>query len=164
MQCACAVLYCHLWPIWLYNVFPLYLIKGAICGKKSVLNTKCVLWLSLQRLSDTFLILRRTERDMVKNVYWPSCKVPVIFCQILIKYEYSLQILEKYSNMKYHENPSNESRAFPWGRTDRQMVKLIVTFRNFAKTPKNWYNGNLETPSHLRLTRRSLCWKWRLQQ
>jgi hypothetical protein len=33
---------------------------------------------SLQLLSETFLILSRTERDMIKNVYRSSCKVPVI--------------------------------------------------------------------------------------
>ena len=33
---------------------------------------------SLQILSEIFLILRRTERDMIKNVYCYSCKVPVI--------------------------------------------------------------------------------------
>jgi hypothetical protein len=29
-------------------------------------------------LSETFLILRRTERDMIENVYRSACKVPVI--------------------------------------------------------------------------------------
>jgi hypothetical protein len=55
----------------------------------------------------------------------------------LIELEYSLQIFEKYSNMKYHENPSSESRDFPCGKKDRQVVELIVAFRNFAKAPKN---------------------------
>jgi hypothetical protein len=37
-----------------------------------------VFWFSLQILSETFLILRRTERDIVKNVHMCSCGVPVI--------------------------------------------------------------------------------------
>ena len=48
--------------------FPNYLINGRIFRKMS-LNTKCVFWFSLQLLSETFLTTRRTERDMIKNVY-----------------------------------------------------------------------------------------------
>jgi hypothetical protein len=29
-------------------------------------------------LSEIFLILRITEQDMIKDLYWASCKVPVI--------------------------------------------------------------------------------------
>jgi len=36
-----------------------------------------LVFMSLQLLSETFLIPRRTERD-IKNVKWSSCKVPVI--------------------------------------------------------------------------------------
>ena len=60
--------------------FPHYLINGTIFGKKS-LNTKCVFWFSLQLLSETFLIVRRTERYVIKNVYRSACKVPVIVIQ-----------------------------------------------------------------------------------
>jgi hypothetical protein len=33
---------------------------------------------SLQRLSETFFILKRNERYMIKNVCCSSCKVPII--------------------------------------------------------------------------------------
>ena len=42
------------------------------------LNIQCVFRFSLQLLSATFLILRRTYRDMIINVRRASCKVAVI--------------------------------------------------------------------------------------
>jgi hypothetical protein len=36
--------------------------------KKTILNIKCVFWFSLQLLYETFLIPRRTERDIFTNV------------------------------------------------------------------------------------------------
>jgi len=59
---------------------PHYLINGMNVEKK-LLNIKYVFRFSLQHLSETFLILR-TERDMIKNVYWSSCKVTVILVQL----------------------------------------------------------------------------------
>jgi hypothetical protein len=58
-------------------VFPHYLINGTLYEKTS-LNLKCVFWLSLQRLSETFFIMIRSERDMIKIVYRSSISVPVI--------------------------------------------------------------------------------------
>ena len=46
--------------------------------RKILLNIRYVFWFSVQLLSETFLILRRTERDMITSVCWSSCKVPVI--------------------------------------------------------------------------------------
>jgi hypothetical protein len=55
-------------------------------------------------------------------------------CQIVMKLEFSGQVFEEYSNMKFIGNPSSESRVVPCGRrTD--MTKLIVAFRNFAIAP-----------------------------
>ena len=46
-------------------------------------NTKCVFWFSLQISSETFLILRRTERDIIINVH-KSSEVPVILARFEI--------------------------------------------------------------------------------
>ena len=37
-----------------------------------------------------------------------------------MKLEFSLQIFEKSSNMKFHENPSSGSRVVPCGWTEKQ--------------------------------------------
>jgi hypothetical protein len=72
--------YCHQGPVRVYKFFSTLSHKRHDFRKKKkkLLNSKCVLWFSLQLLSETFLILRRNWRDMMKNVYWSSCKVPVI--------------------------------------------------------------------------------------
>jgi hypothetical protein len=47
--------------------FPLYLIKGAIFIQK-LPNLNCTVWFSQLPLPKTLVILRRIDRDMVKNV------------------------------------------------------------------------------------------------
>jgi hypothetical protein len=39
-------------------------------------------------------------------------------CQIFIKLEFSRQIFDKYSNIKFHKNPSSGSRDVPCGQTN----------------------------------------------
>ena len=45
--------------------------------EKKLFNMKYVFRFSLLLPSETFLILR-SERDMIKTLWWSSCKVPVI--------------------------------------------------------------------------------------
>jgi hypothetical protein len=48
-------------------------------------------------------------------------------CQTLIKLEFSRRIFEKYSNTKFHKNPSIVSRVVPCGPTDgRTDVRISV--------------------------------------
>jgi len=63
-----------------------------------------------------------------------------------MKREFSRQIFEKSSNIKFHKNPSSGSRVVPCGqmvrRTDGRtyiqtdMTKLIVAFHNLANVPE----------------------------
>jgi hypothetical protein len=67
LACNAHALYCRLWSVWLYYIFPHYLINGMIL-KKKILNIKRAFCFSLQVLSETFLILRIIQRDMIENV------------------------------------------------------------------------------------------------
>jgi hypothetical protein len=95
-----------------------------------------VFWLFLQLLSETFFILRRIERHMIKNAYWCSCKVPVI----RFRFYWSLNFLHTFSKST---QISNFMKIRPVGvelfhadrRTD--MTKVIVAFHSFANAPKN---------------------------
>jgi len=118
MQCACAP-YCHLWPAPLYSIFPHYLTIGTVFGKKKLLNTKCVFWCYLRVLSETFLILRRTARGVIKHVYWSVLSSRCSY-QILKKTEYCLQNSEKN-----YESFSTGSRVFPCGQKNGQTARLI---------------------------------------
>jgi hypothetical protein len=51
-----------------------------------------------------------------------------------MKLEFSRQISEKVSNIKFQQNPSSGSRVVPYGQTD---MKLIAVFLNFANVPRN---------------------------
>jgi len=77
MQCACVILLSVAHPALLY-FFPLYFIKGTISGTE-VTEYKTRVFIFSITLLETFLIMRGTKRDMIKNVYWSSSKVPVMF-------------------------------------------------------------------------------------
>jgi len=74
------------------TMFPHYLIKGKILVK-TLPKVKNVFGFSLQVLSETFLILTRSERDMIQNVHWSSCEVPVILAQC----QWHLNRLDRFS-------------------------------------------------------------------
>jgi len=54
-----------------------------------------------------------------------------------MKLEFSQHIFEKCSVIKGHENPSNENRVDPCGKTDRHTDKHDESFRSFANEHKN---------------------------
>ena len=91
--------------------------KGTIF-ERTLLKIKCVLWFSLQMLSETLLILTRTERDITISVLLIFMYSTRYSCQILMTLEFSRQIFEKYPITKFYGNPSGRNRVVLCGRRD----------------------------------------------
>ena len=100
--------------------------------RKTLLNTKCVFWVSVQLLSKMSFILRRIQRDVIINVKTSLCEVPVI----LARFQWNMNILYRFSK---RAEILNLIKISPVGAelfyADEQSWR--VAFRNFANAPKN---------------------------
>ena len=88
----CHIVFCGLPGSTLF--FYIILQTTRFSKKNKLLSIKCVSWFSLQRLSETFLILRKYEQDMMKNVHLSSCKVRIY----LVRFQWILNFLDRFSN------------------------------------------------------------------
>ena len=96
MQSACAELYCHLWPVRVYNIFPLYVIKGIILRGNNLLDTEMCVQIFCTKYVGTPRILRRIQRGIITNVHMISLLVKNrYYCEIFIKSELPRKIFEK---------------------------------------------------------------------
>ena len=139
----------YTWPVWLYSIFPHHLKTAQFSERKKVTEYKmCVLF-----FSTTFIWNFHSKNWARYNhkcilVFRQSTRYS---CRILIKLEFSIQIFEKYSNIKLHENPSSGSRHGPCGQADRHN-EAISRFSRFYERGKNrgcissytWNPGTLD--------------------
>ena len=117
----------------------IYLINGTISEKKSYwTKKKCVVIFSTNLL-EIFLVLGRTERDIIKNVHCSSRKALVI----LLRFSLNLNFLDGFSKSTQISNliisRSVGAELFHMDRrTDEQtdMTEPIVAFAVFRTSPK----------------------------
>ena len=104
--------------------------------RNKILNIKCVFWFSLQCLSEIFLIRRRIQRYVIRNVCWHSCKFPVIL-DILHWNVNFLNSVSKNTAKPYFMKIRSVGAQLFHADGRRDMTILIVDFRIFAIASKN---------------------------
>jgi hypothetical protein len=121
MQCACTVLYSHLWSVRLYRIFSQHLINGTIFEKKKVVKQNVCFGFFLQRLSETFLILRKIQRDIIIDVqvHRASCKVSVIFVRFQWNISFPHRLFQKSSNVNFMKIRPVGAELWSCGWTDK---------------------------------------------
>jgi len=103
--------------------------KRYVFSGKTLLNTKYVSWFSLRLASKTFLILRRTQQNMIIMYVSFRAKSTLGVCQTWT----FLTDIRKILNTKFHENPPRGSRVVPCGRTERRTDLKDEVNRRFSQ-------------------------------
>ena len=113
------------------TVFFHILINGTILEKKVTEHKMCIVIFSTLFCPRHLLCQEETREIQSKCVsvfMWST----FYSCSILMSLEFSGQIFEKYSNIKFHKNPSSGSPVVPCGKT--------AAFRNLSNAPQNLKN------------------------
>jgi hypothetical protein len=111
--------YCHLLPVWLYSIFPHYVINCRLSDEKVTEYKMCVFIFSTTFVWNISYSEKNSVRNDQKCV--SVCTYSTHYsCHILMKTEFFPHIFEKYPNIKFHENLSSGSRAVPCGCMDGQ--------------------------------------------
>ena len=137
----------YLWPVRLHRIFSTLSHKLQGFRKRVIEHEMCV-WIFSIVLSETFLILRRTERDIITNIGTCSSKVTVILCQILKRNLFLNRFAKNTQILNLIKiGPVGSELLHADRQTDRlaDMMKLIFVLRSFAKAPKNGRSINLNT-------------------
>jgi len=142
MQCACAILSSIACPAVQYFSI---LSNKRHDSREKLLNMKCAFWFSLQCLSESVLILRRIERDIIKMYVGLHVKYPS-FLSGFNQTGILTTNFRKISNIKFHENPSSGSGA-RWHTTNYK--NDACSRRYLPKIKRNintgWVDHNLLT-------------------
>ena len=125
---------CHLGPAPLCNTFSTLSQSGF---RKNFTEKKVLVLISLQLLSEVFLILRRNERDE-KMCIGRHVKCPLFLSDfnenLIFSTDFRKPLNYQISLKPFQWEPSCSMRTD--GRTNRQ-TDITVVFRNFVKAPKN---------------------------
>ena len=136
---------------------------------------KMHVWFSPTPLSETFFILRRIERDMIINVYWPSCNCPVFLSGFnessIFSTDFRKILIPNFMKIRrveagFHVDRGTDGRAGRHDVTWYDTTKVIVAVSSFADEPKNscigrWRDSTKTTSSVFYATPHPITSMWR---
>ena len=132
--CNVHVLYCHLWHVPLYAIFPHSLINNTSFEKIKVVEYKML----ILNFCATFVWnISQSRKSWVRYNY--ECTKFFMYsthysCQVLIKLDFSWQVFKKSTHIILHENPSSGSRVVLWGRTLHTQELLFEILQTCPKS------------------------------
>jgi len=147
VKCACDVLYCHLWPVGLYSIFPHYHINGRNI-EKTFLKIKYVFWFPLQ-----FCLKHFSFRDKFSKIFsYMYVGLHVKYTSFFSDFNETWIFLDGFFKNTQISNfvkilPMRTQLFHADGQTD--MTKLVVAFRSFAKAPKKLLSPPIFEPRFL---------------
>jgi hypothetical protein len=104
---------------------------------KNVIEQKMCVFIFSTILSETFLILRRIQRDIIINVHRSSVKYPLFLSDFNETWTFPTDFRQIHKcQISWIRPVGAELFHLDRQRDRRTDMKLIVAFRNFAKLPK----------------------------
>jgi hypothetical protein len=93
----------------------------------------------MQLLLETFLILRRNQRDIITNAYRSSRRFQLKLAD-LVKHQFCRQVFKNPSNLKFHEDLSSGNRVVQCGRMGgrKETNKTKLTFEKVKVSLKSY--------------------------
>jgi hypothetical protein len=102
MKSACAILHCHLWPVWLYYIIPHYTINGIISMGKNTYHKMCFDFLYNFYLNRFSLCEEFSEVLWYHIIYMYCISYHIIYCiSYHISYTCTVYIIS-YTCTVYH--------------------------------------------------------------
>ena len=122
--------------IWLYDIFSTFSQKREDFRK--LLNTKCAFWFPLHLLSETYLIIRRIEQDVLDLFIGLHVKYALFLSSFNETWIFSTNFRKNSGISDFHENPVQ------WEPNCCMRAGGQKWWSNSAKAPDN--SNSLNTP------------------
>jgi hypothetical protein len=120
-------LYCHLWCLRLYNIFPHYLKTARF--SVNLTEHKGFVRFRIQILSETFLLLSRIQLGTIMHLHNFCVKHPLFLTGFNETWIFSTDFVNS-SSTKFRENPySGAELNHADGQTDRHDEAIVIVVR-----------------------------------